>query len=224
MVTETAAANAYRLLETMRQYALEKLGESGEADEVRTDIGTTTPRWLCRLDDHAQSRKKALLEQAEREMDNLRAAFGRSLDTFDDESALQIASALQPIWVTRGWIGEGMNWLDAALAAADAGGREVAPAVRARALPTRPGSMLRSARAAPTKPEEALAVAREIGDRALLARAWSQPVPSMASSRRWPARSSRKGSNWRVLSTTARLVGYVLGWQSVGASWPATPQ
>ncbi len=26
----------YRLLETVRQYALEKLGESGEADEVRT--------------------------------------------------------------------------------------------------------------------------------------------------------------------------------------------
>ena len=26
----------YRLLETVRQYAQEKLGESGEADEVRT--------------------------------------------------------------------------------------------------------------------------------------------------------------------------------------------
>ena len=40
----------YRLLETVRQYALEKLGESVEADEVVSATATTTPRWPTRLD------------------------------------------------------------------------------------------------------------------------------------------------------------------------------
>ncbi len=36
VVAENASGRTrYRLLETVRQYALEKLGESGEADEVR---------------------------------------------------------------------------------------------------------------------------------------------------------------------------------------------
>ncbi|HTX96071.1 MAG TPA: hypothetical protein VME67_15145 [Mycobacterium sp.] len=49
-------ATRYRLLETVCQYALEKLGESGEADTART--------------------LSSLIEPAETEIDNLRAAFG----------------------------------------------------------------------------------------------------------------------------------------------------
>lgn len=40
------AATRYRLLETVCEYALEKLGESGEADTARTLTATTTRRWL----------------------------------------------------------------------------------------------------------------------------------------------------------------------------------
>ena len=40
---DTGDGMRYRLLETVRQYAQEKLGESGEADEVRPVIATNTP-------------------------------------------------------------------------------------------------------------------------------------------------------------------------------------
>ena len=41
----TSGRTRYRLLETVRQYVLEKLAESGEADAVRRGTATTTPRW-----------------------------------------------------------------------------------------------------------------------------------------------------------------------------------
>jgi predicted ATPase len=38
----------YRLLETVRHYALEKLGESGEADDCAPATAITTRRWRPR--------------------------------------------------------------------------------------------------------------------------------------------------------------------------------
>lgn len=45
------------------------------------------------------------VDQAEAEIDNLRAAFAWSRDTADGERALQLASALRPLWLTRGRVG-----------------------------------------------------------------------------------------------------------------------
>ena len=47
---------------------------------------------------------------------------------------MALASSLQPLWLARGRIQEGLAWFDAALADLDAQHAEVAPAVRARAL------------------------------------------------------------------------------------------
>jgi predicted ATPase/class 3 adenylate cyclase len=83
----TSGATRYRLLETVRQYALEKLGESGEADTVR-----------ARHRDHYTSfaalrraGREQLIEQAETEIDNLRAAFLWSRENSDVELALALA-------------------------------------------------------------------------------------------------------------------------------------
>ena len=127
----------YRLLETVRQYALEKLGESGEADAVRSRHATTTPRWRLRSTLPAGSDYEQRLEQAEIEIDNLRAAFGWSRENSDTESALQLASSLQPLWLARGRTREGLAWFDAALADLDAQHPGVAATVRARALADR---------------------------------------------------------------------------------------
>ena len=73
---DIAGGMRYRLLETVRQYAQEKLGESGEADEVRTrhrDYYTAT---AAELESHGHARDDELLEWAQTEVDNLRAAFG----------------------------------------------------------------------------------------------------------------------------------------------------
>src|SRR5262249_42492704 len=151
----------YRLLETVRQYALEKLSESGEADAVRTRHRDYYTALAAERD----------ADWADSEIDNLSAAFTWSLERNDLDLALLLASALLPLWV-RSRITEGINWLNAGLAAADEHGYELPPVVRADALADKAwletwtgaiGSMRYA--------EESVAIAREIGDRALLARA-----------------------------------------------------
>ena len=68
------------------------------------------------LDTPADSGYQERIEWAEAEMDNLRAAFAWSRERADDELALALASSLQPLWLTRGRVQEGLNWLSAALA------------------------------------------------------------------------------------------------------------
>ena len=65
----------YRLLETVRQYALEKLGESGEADDIRARHRDHYTAVAERLDAPARGSKEHLVEQADLDIDNLRAAF-----------------------------------------------------------------------------------------------------------------------------------------------------
>ena len=123
----------YRLLETVRQYALEKLGESGEADAVRTRHRDYFTSKAAQLDVAADVGREARLDQAEAEIDNLRAAFGWSRENGEIELALRLASSLQPLWLTRGRVVEGLGWLDTALAEKAADSADVRPA-RGRAL------------------------------------------------------------------------------------------
>src|SRR5271170_6470827 len=123
----------YRLLETVRQYGLEKLGESGEADEVRTRHRDHYTAVAACLDTRADAGYDQRIEQADAEIDNLRAAFGWSRERCDTALALALASSLQPLWTERGRVREGVAWLNAALAD-DNEDPAVPPAVRARAL------------------------------------------------------------------------------------------
>jgi predicted ATPase/class 3 adenylate cyclase/DNA-binding CsgD family transcriptional regulator len=159
----------YRLLETVRQYALEKLGESGEADAVRTRHRNHYASIAARLDTTKHASYVELIEWAELEIDNLRAAFTWSLENSEVDSALQITSALQPFWQTRGQVLEGLAWFNTGIADVHP---EVAPSVRARALADR-ASLAGQVAVVEymTGADEALALAREIDDPALLVRA-----------------------------------------------------
>ncbi|MBL7315415.1 hypothetical protein INQ24_29995, partial [Escherichia coli] len=64
----------YRLLETVRRYALEKLGDSGEAD-VHARHRDYYTALAARVDNPGPSDYSHCLDQAETEIDNLRAAF-----------------------------------------------------------------------------------------------------------------------------------------------------
>ena len=108
--------------------------ESGEADAVRSRHRDHYTALAAALDAPAGSDYEQRLEQAEIEIDNLRAAFGWSRENSDIELALALASSLQPLWLARGRLREGLAWFDAALADLDAQHLEVAAAVRARAL------------------------------------------------------------------------------------------
>jgi predicted ATPase/class 3 adenylate cyclase/DNA-binding CsgD family transcriptional regulator len=162
----------YRLLETVRQYALEKLGESSEADAVRARHRDHYTALAALLDAPAGTDYERRIEQADIEIDNLRAAFGWSRENSDTELALALASSLQPLWQARGRLREGLTWFDTALTDLDAHQPGVAPAVRARALADRAtlGLWVASAES-PDQAQQALAIAREIDDPALLIRA-----------------------------------------------------
>ncbi|OBH99542.1 LuxR C-terminal-related transcriptional regulator [Mycobacterium sp. E2733] len=168
----TGGRTRYRLLETVRQYALEKLGESGDADTVRSRHRDYYTAVAAQLDAPAATGHQRRVEQVETEIDNLRAAFAWSRDNFDIEPALQMASSLQPLWLTRGRLREGLSWLDSALVDLDTVDRGVAPAVLARALAD--AALLDGWVGVPERKEqanEALAIARQLDDPALLLRA-----------------------------------------------------
>ena len=168
---DSGGRTRYRLLETVRQYAQEKLGESGEADTVRSRHRDHYTAMAAALDAPAGRDYEQRLEQAAIEIDNLRAAYGWSRENSAIELALALASSLQPLWLGRGRIREGQTWFDAALADLDAQDGGVAASVRARALADQAVLDTWAGAAASTEQaEEALGIARDVDDPALLAR------------------------------------------------------
>ena len=106
------------------------------------------------------------------EMDNLRSAFGWSIETGDIGRALELASSLQPLWLSRGRIQEGLAWFDAVLTERAS---QVASTshldVRARVLADKAVLDAWVNNYNLSDAEQALAIARELDDPALLARA-----------------------------------------------------
>jgi predicted ATPase/class 3 adenylate cyclase/DNA-binding CsgD family transcriptional regulator len=168
---ETRGAMRYRLLETVRQYGLEKLGESGEADTVRTrhrDYYTAT---AAQFESQARGDGTPLVGWAEAEIDNLRAAHTWSGETAEFEPALGLVSSLQRLWLNRGRFREGLAGFDAVFTDERYHDADVAPAVWVRAVAD--AAVLAvwiSVPASLQRAEEALAAARNINDQGLIAR------------------------------------------------------
>ncbi|ORW31736.1 transcriptional regulator [Mycobacterium paraense] len=172
VVAESVEARTrYRLLETVRQYALEKLGESGEPDTVRSRHCDYYTALAAALDAPAGTDYEERLDQVEAEIDNLRAAFAWTLENCDFELALALVSSLQPLWLGRGRIREGLSWSHAALA--DIGRQQpgISPAVWAGALADRAVLDAHFGADSLDQAERAVAIARDVDDPALLARA-----------------------------------------------------
>jgi predicted ATPase/class 3 adenylate cyclase/DNA-binding CsgD family transcriptional regulator len=165
----TGGPTRYRLLETVRQYALEKLGESGEAESVRSRHRDYYESMAALLDAPARTDYEQRLDQVDVEMDNLRSALGWNLENSDTQRALLMASSLQPLWLTRGRILEGRAWFDTVLAEDDPNNIRAPAAVRARALADT-AVLTMWVGASMDQAERALAIARELDDPALLAR------------------------------------------------------
>jgi non-specific serine/threonine protein kinase len=164
---EQRGAVRYRLLETIRQYARDKLREADEAERTQ---GCHLDYFL-RLAEAAEPELRgpsqlAWLDRLEADHDNLRAALEWGLVT-DGEAALRVSGALAWFWWVRSYVDEGRRWLARALEAAPG-----PPAARLRALYGE-GWLAHIQRDAPTarrRFEESLAIARELGDR--WAEAW----------------------------------------------------
>lgn len=122
----------YRLLETMRHYARERLAESGDATDVRSRHLARAVAIAIEAQDAVNGPDQAaVLDRLEAEHDDLRVALAWGTSGGDPEPALRLATALGRFWEVRGHLSEGRGWLEAALAAG--GGGEL-PGLRAAAL------------------------------------------------------------------------------------------
>jgi predicted ATPase len=116
------------LYESIRAYGLECLAAAGESDATRARHAT----WAADLVVSARARLwsaeyAAQLAVVERELANVRAALSWSLE-HDVVTAAQLAAGLWLFWNGNGHVGEGRDWLERTIAAAD---ERVPPALRA---------------------------------------------------------------------------------------------
>jgi tetratricopeptide (TPR) repeat protein len=122
----------YRMLATIRSYALERLAESGEEASTRDRHRDHFLELAERARPKLQEPEQALwFERLEREHENLAAALEWSAGGgCDPDKLLRVAGSLYRFWHVRGHLAEGRRWIEAALAA-DSG---AVSAARARAL------------------------------------------------------------------------------------------
>jgi predicted ATPase/DNA-binding XRE family transcriptional regulator len=120
----------YRMLEPVRQFALEQLERLGEEEAVR---GKHVAYFLAlaeSLSPEAAGRQFAEgLSTLVGESDNMRAAIGWSLDRGNLEDACRFGMAMRMFWVVQARHSEGRHWMEQALAR----GADLPPIMRARA-------------------------------------------------------------------------------------------
>jgi predicted ATPase/DNA-binding XRE family transcriptional regulator len=125
----------YRVLETIRQYASEKLVESGQNDivgdkhlEYFLNLAETAEPYLRRAE------QIEWLNRLDAEVENLRAALVWAMNQPTAGSALKLAGALGAFWSLRGsWL-DGASLLDQVLSKAWDKNNDAEKAARARAL------------------------------------------------------------------------------------------
>ena len=131
VANDHGAEPRFRLLDTLRAYALEQLAVSGELAEAR---GRHAEHFLA-LAETAEPQltgpdQQTWLGRLRGERDNLREAVRWLVDDVGGEAGLRITSALWRFWESMGNTTEGQRWLEAALER----GQDASPAARARAL------------------------------------------------------------------------------------------
>jgi non-specific serine/threonine protein kinase len=120
LVVVDESGDRYRMLETVREYARDKLNASGNGEAISEQhrdfflklaeeadpelLGPKQAEWLARLDD---------------EHDNMRAALARSVLATGNAEGLRLCLALQRFWLTRGHLVEGVDWCSRVLAKSD---------------------------------------------------------------------------------------------------------
>jgi non-specific serine/threonine protein kinase len=154
----------YSMLESIRAYALMKLDEAGE----REDMCRRHAHCMVRMVESVELKlfgpeQVEVLRAHKNNLDNIRAAFTWLMDDADYGSALQMAGALRRFWQTRSHVGEGRMWLSHMLSH-----KEMAPIdMRARAVFTAAvlADYQNDVQASIVLTDEAVALARQCDDK-----------------------------------------------------------
>ena len=120
IVEEQEGESRYRYLETIRQYAMEKLLEIGEAVNARDRHLAYFMEVSRRAEEKFGTEQRLMLvNRLEMEHDNIRSALGWALES-NPESALQMVCSLAGFWLSRSYMTEGCNWCQAAISRVEA--------------------------------------------------------------------------------------------------------
>ena len=161
----------FTMLETIREFASERLASSGDEHEIQRRHA----EYFRNLAEEAELRltredRVAWLARLEAEHDNLRATLDWAERAGDAEAGLSTAAAIWRFWQQRGRLSEGRGRLERLLAMPTATARNP---LRARALSALGGIAYWQNDNAMTRAtyEEAVSIAREVGDPKILASA-----------------------------------------------------
>ncbi|HLK57713.1 MAG TPA: tetratricopeptide repeat protein [Chthonomonadaceae bacterium] len=114
LMEEHAAEPRYRMLETLREFGLEKLQEQGILDAIRT----LHIRYYYNMADEESyhigtPEEKASIDRLSVEYENLLEALGASMDLPQQTKfGIHMAANLSWFWMQRGRLAEGRNWLE----------------------------------------------------------------------------------------------------------------
>ncbi len=156
------------MLETIREYGLERLAYGGEAHATRQAHAASCLALAEQAEPQLDGpQQPSWFERLEREHDNLRAALSWLLEQGSagqsKELALRLAAALWRFWLVHGHVSEGRRWLERALDESE----QVGSTRRAKALMG--AAVLATAQddfgQAEVRCGEALALYRELGER-----------------------------------------------------------
>jgi predicted ATPase len=152
--------NRFEMLETIREFATERLDASAESNEIRRGHA----RYFLALVEEAEpnlGESTEWVERLEREHGNIRAGLDYLQTCGDGAIALRFAAALAEFWYLGGHLREGRDSLEGALAA-----ERLPTAVRAKALNGAAWMLVESGDPATgaRRAEEALSIYRELGD------------------------------------------------------------
>jgi len=145
------------MLETIRDFASERLETWGEAQELRRRHAEHFLALTEEAEPHLPAYQREWVDRLEIEHDNLRASFDRLKSSGETQRALRLAGSLSLFWLVKGHLSEGRRRLEAAL---DADERPTA--ARAKALDG--ASMTVIDTTSRLHAEEGLALHRALGD------------------------------------------------------------
>ena len=170
-VEETDGEARFRMLDTIREFAAERLTESGQSMEIEQRHTTAFVELAERVAPQlASPDQRRWLGRLERDHDNIRAVLDRSTAAGDGPTAIRLGFAMWRYWQKRGHLAEARRRLEAIAAAPWS---RADPVLRARLMEAVGGVGWWTADLALMRPayEEALEIWRSIGDRKEIANA-----------------------------------------------------
>jgi tetratricopeptide (TPR) repeat protein len=135
VVEHTGTTARYTMLDVIREFASERLTESGM--RLRSELNHLEYFTQLAVRSQAGFARPAAgtpLSALDAELDNIDAALERAISHGRADDGLRLAAAVHPFCYRRGHYAVGRRWLDTARAAAEAGRRSPDPALLASAL------------------------------------------------------------------------------------------